>query len=222
VRRVLLLEDDGVLGQTLSERLGKSKMRVRWVQTVAAARSEIANDVFDLWIFDIGLPDGSGMDFLAEIKSRVRETPVIFVTAQGDAETRLRGYELGAEEFIPKPFHLRELLMRIEHVMEKHLPPRRRVVEDVEIDFDQQRVRTPHGEADLPTRDLRVLRYLMEQSPRVVSRDEILDKVWGVDKFPSTRTIDNVVVRLRQALGERAGNRIESVRGAGYRWISKE
>jgi DNA-binding response OmpR family regulator len=140
----------------------------------------------------------------------------MFMTAASSAQNRLEGFEIGAEEFIPKPFHLKELFIRIRHVLDtrntRHVVP----FGSKTIDLDAMAVVHDDGTREYPQpRDFRILRLLIEWAPRVVSRDEILDRVWGEDRFPAERTVDNAIVRLRHSLGDQA---IRSVRGVGYQW----
>ena len=138
------------------------------------------------------------------------------------AENRLLGYELGAEEFIPKPFHLKELLMRVEHVLENHrVPSDVRVLKTV-LDMRERSVINEAGDKHyIAPRDFNVLELLMQKSPNVVSRNEILDLVVGEDQYPTQRTVDNSILRLRQAFGDRDGTVIRSVRGVGYQWVNE-
>jgi len=139
----------------------------------------------------------------------------------------LAGYEIGAEEYIPKPFHLKELLLRVQHVLEKHSPLFEVQISNTAwIDFSGRRLlKKNKGEADqfekLNQKEYGILRLLFEASPNVVSRDDILNQVWGEDEFPTNRTVDNIVVRLRQLLGD-AGDCIHSVRGIGYQWLKQK
>ena len=215
-KKILLVEDDQTLALTLRERLEKESYRVKLCHSIAEARSA-HEQKYDLVVLDVGLPDGSGFQFAQEVKKR-STTPFIFVTAQSDAEARLQGYELGAEEYIPKPFHLREFLLRVRHVLENHVPATQLVIGDLKIDFESFAIER-NGESEfMQPRDAKLLKFLVEESPAVLSRDEILDQLWGADQFPTARTIDNSIVRLRQQLGGRVGVCIQSVRGIGYRW----
>lgn len=212
--RILLVEDDHSLGATLRERLLKEGYDAVWARTKQAALEETAKQNFDLFILDVGLPDGTGFELAQRLPA---SRPFIFLTAQGDAESRLKGYEIGAEEYIPKPFHLRELLLRVRHVLENHTPSQILEVGDVRVNFESYTFERAGQTESVVTKDLQLLKLLVESSPKVVSRDEALNLLWGEDKFPSTRTVDNSVLRLRSALGSQAA-RIESVRGVGYRW----
>lgn len=219
--KILLVEDDETLGATLDERLQREGYNVTWVTTQANAEKAFGQNYFDLIVLDVGLPDGTGFDFARKVREK-KSTPFLFVTAMNTAEYRLEGYELGAEEFIPKPFHLKELLIRVRHVLETHPPQAQEIqVGDRTIDLVGQAVVGPKGEREfLQARDFELLRLLIEASPKVVSRDQILNEVWGEDKFPTARTVDNAIVRLRQTLGDEGAKHIRSVRGVGYQWLT--
>lgn len=220
VTRILLVEDDRTLGETLTERLTRTGYQTTWVTTAKDAADAFTREEFDLVIFDVGLPDGSGFE-LANSLRRKKLVPFIFVTAQGAAEDRLRGYELGAEEYIPKPFHLREFLLRVKHVLENHAIRRTLRIGAVTVDWAAMTVKHNDQQEKLSLREIQVLKTLYDRAPDAVSRDELLNRVWGEDEFPTNRTVDNVIVRLRQALGSEA-DRIVSVRGVGYQWIKKD
>ncbi len=223
MKSLLLVEDDRTLAETLSERLAKEGYDVVWVDRIDRARLEISKRRFDLLILDVGLPDGSGFDLAKEIRRGKQTTPFVFLTAMTSAEYRLEGYELGAEEYIPKPFHLRELLLRVKHVLDNHSSPEWLDLGDRVLHWDALEVKESKLASAavidrLQPRDASLLRLLVERSPAVVSRDEILDKIWGEESFPSSRTVDNAIVRLRQSLGETHAARIRSVRSVGYQW----
>ena len=222
MRKILLVEDDLSLGETLTERLRKD-YEVSWAKNLADAWSVFsqAKD-FDLILLDVGLPDGSGFELAAKIK-QVSPVLFLFLTAQADAESRLQGFELGAEEYIPKPFHLKELLIRVKHVLDAHAPMREIVLESCVINFSNMSVKRKSGKIEYPpVTDMKILQLLIDKAPRVLSRDEIMDEIWGVDKNPSGRTIDNTIVRLRQMLGDDGEKHIRSVRGVGYQWATEE
>ncbi|MDO8679261.1 MAG: response regulator transcription factor [Acidobacteriota bacterium] len=218
--RVLLVEDDRSLGKTLEERLIKEGLDVTWVDTLASGRAAAAAGAWDLAIVDVMLPDGSGFDLAPEIRQRSL-TPIMFMTALNSAESRLTGFELGADEYLPKPFHLKEFILRVRHVLTTQPPRRVLRVGAATIDWDAMAVDHPsRARVFLQVKDFRVLSMLVEAAPRAVGRSEILDRVWGVEEFPTQRTVDNAIVRLRQALGDEDGRFIRSVRGIGYQWAA--
>ena len=218
MKKILLVEDDASLGQTLSERLSK-EYQVTWKKNLSEAWVYFVQHEaeIDLAILDVGLPDGNGFDLARKIKAHYN-TPILFLTAQSDAENRLQGYEIGAEEFIPKPFHLKELLLRLSHVLAVHPITKEYVLDTVTINFQDMSIKSLSGKVEYPSiSDMKTLKLLMERSPQILSRDEIINEIWGEDKMISHRTIDNMIVRLRHLI---EGDFIRSVRGTGYQYIN--
>lgn len=216
--RVLLIEDDASLGRTLDERLRKERLEVTWVQTIADAERALQDGRWDLAIVDVKLPDGTGFG-LARLIKRSSLTPVMFMTALNSAENRLEGFEIGADEYLPKPFHLKEFILRVRHVLATQRVPERVEAVGRVIDLGALSVTAPDGQRTfLQVRDGHVLKLLISAAPSVVDRAEILDRVWGREEFPTARAVDNSIVRLRQALRDEDGKLIRSVRGIGYQW----
>ncbi|MBL7668925.1 MAG: response regulator transcription factor [Bdellovibrionaceae bacterium] len=227
MRKILLVEDDLSLGNTLKERLSKEFL-VTWSQGQREALEALNGNKFDLLILDVGLPDGSGFQIAEQFGQMTgqmtgqmsRQTPIIFLTAQSDAESRLKGFELGAREYIPKPFHLKELLMRVQHVLQAFPVSDSLQLPECQVFFDEMKIKKNTGEIEYPAlKDLRVLQLLVKKAPEAVSRDQILDEVWGPDKELNHRTVDNTIVRLKKILGDEKDQLIRSVRGVGYQWI---
>ncbi len=217
MKKILLVEDDASLGQSLFERLSKD-YNVHWSKSFAETWNYYSEHYkeLDLVLLDVGLPDGTGFDLAQKIKS-LHNTPVIFLTAQSDAENRLQGYEIGAEDYIPKPFHLKELLMRLTHVLKEHAVTKEYDLGQVVINFDDMSIKTKSGKLEYPAvTDMKILKLLIEKSPEILSRDEIINEIWGEDKMISHRSIDNIIVRLRHLLD---GDYIRSIRGTGYQWV---
>lgn len=219
MKKILLVEDDSSLGQTLNERLAQD-YDITWVQSAenAIQKMKAIKDI-NLIVLDVGLPGKSGFELAKEIR-QFSKAPFLFLTAQADAESRLQGYQLGAEEFIPKPFHLKELLIRIDHVLRLHTPLDVLKVGEVEINFSDLHILNEKGETvHLSSSEMQVLQILIRQSPKVVDRDDIMNEVWGVDSDLSHRSIDNIIVKVRSALSAEGSN-IKTVRGRGYQWLT--
>ncbi|MCX7997952.1 MAG: response regulator transcription factor [Leptospiraceae bacterium] len=223
--QILLVEDDKTLGLTLSERLNKEGYSIQLARTIREARLSFEANKYDLVILDIGLPDGDGFEFAKTYLQNKTSPPFLFLTALSGAEERLKGFELGADEFIPKPFHLKELLLRVRHVLKEH---KREEEEDLkefrfqgyEIFFDRYEIKTPQKKIiSITKKECEVLKFLIQNRNVAISRDRILDKVWGEDKFPTNRTVDNCIVKLRQVFGDKGNQVIQSVRGVGYKWV---
>lgn len=221
MKNLLLVEDDDSLGATLKHRLEKEGFQVEWKRSLKETRAVMSPHRFDLILLDLGLPDGSGFELAKQFKS-LSSTPFLFMTAMNSAENRLQGFEIGAEEFIPKPFHIKELLLRIEHIFEKHKSLKTFEVGPYQILFDSLQIREANGQIiELSAKEMQLLRLLIENSPKVLSRDQILNDIWGEDQFPTQRSVDNAIVKLRKSLGNYGEDCIRSVRGIGYQWLSK-
>ena len=220
--RILLIEDDTSLGETLTERLVLEGYQVDWSGTLEKGRVLLKKEKYDLVILDVNLPDGSGFDLGRTLKQETT-APFIFVSAMTSAQYRLEGYEIGAEEYIPKPFHLKELLLRVRHVLQNHSVEKNIQCGEQVIDFGRRAIIMQGGQLEfLPTRDFNLLKLLIGMAPKVVSRDEILNQIWGDEKFPTPRTVDNVIVRLRSLLKDDGNQFIRSVRGVGYQWLGEK
>jgi len=221
-KKILIVEDEKTLGEILRDKLA-TDYEVSWVTHQAAALEEINKTNFDLLILDIGLPDGDGFSIARSLESRSSlggKPKFLFLTAQSDPETRLKGYESGAEEFIPKPFHLKEVMLRVKHVLNVRDVQPRLELDQCSVDLVSYAVHFKSGHIEYPPiKDMLILKLLVEKSPQVVSRDEIINRVWGEEKELSPRTIDNAIARLRQVLVDLDESKIRAVRGIGYQWI---
>jgi two-component system alkaline phosphatase synthesis response regulator PhoP len=233
--RLLVVEDERNVGSTLVERLRQEGYEVAWAQSAEEAWLEIEGRRFELALLDVGLPDGSGFDVAARLRKTQPSTAVIFLTAFGAPEDRVRGLELGAEDYVTKPFHFKELVLRVQNALKRAryvAPAQARVtVGEAEVDFEkfEARVRGPVGVKthSLTHKEVALLKLLVERAGKVVSRDEILDHVWAgesEDAMPTSRTIDNFVLRLRKLVEADPENPqiIRSVRGVGYQLHPKD
>lgn len=201
---LLLVEDDPNLGATLCERLQSAGYRVALARSLREARRELALDAFALVILDVGLPDGSGFDLAPEIRANAPATGIVFLTAQGDPERRVQGLALGAEDYVVKPFLLKELVLRIENALRRRrhfesVPDPLRIGE-ASVHFGALRVERHGRTLPLGPREAALLRFLAARRGNAVTRDEILDEVWSRDEYPTPRTVDNFVLKLRRVL----------------------
>jgi DNA-binding response OmpR family regulator len=218
MKRILILEDDRTLGDVLKRELSKEYF-VSLARTLKEASALIKTERFDLLILDLGLPDGSGFEIAESFAGPVKPQ-FLFLTAQNEPEIRLRGFEAGAADFIPKPFHLKEVLLRVKHVLETHVMNPQIELPSCSVNLHSFSIHRANGSIEYPpVKDMMILKLLIERSPVAVSRDEIINSVWGENKDLSHRTIDNAIVRLRQLLNDKNEEWIKSVRGVGYQWI---
>jgi two-component system, OmpR family, alkaline phosphatase synthesis response regulator PhoP len=224
--RLLLVEDERNVAETLAERLRTEGFTVKRADSVASARRAIAEEPVELALLDVGLPDGSGFELARVLRERAPGTAIIFLTAHASAEDRIRGLELGADDYVGKPFHFRELLLRIQNCL-KRAQDLARVPGEIRgqvrigralVDFERFSATADGASVALTHKECAVLRLLAERVGKAVSRDEILDRAWSADEFPTSRTVDNFIVRLRKLVELDAADPrvIRSIRGVGY------
>ena len=226
--KILVVEGERNLGQTLVECLGREGYDAAWARSKAEAEAEISSRRFDLALLDVGLPDGSGFDVASGLRKTQPGAAIVFLTAMGSPEQRVHGLELGAEDYIVKPFHLKELLLRIHNVMRRALtlssaPDGIRLGRAV-VNFSRYEAVVDGEVTSLTQKETALLKLLVDRRGHVVSRDEILNFVWSEDEFPSSRTIDNFILRLRRLIEEKPDEPelIRSVRGVGYQLAPEE
>jgi len=227
---LLVVEDEKNLGSTLVEQLTRSGFQVTWVRTQAESSAILPQKKFQLALLDVGLPDGSGFEVAQQIRKHCPSVALIFLTAWGTPEDRIRGLELGAEDYIVKPFHLKELILRIRNglkrvqYLESHLVNSSQSF-DTSVLIGQARIYFHKFEAErsgvshsLTHKEAALLRLLIENKGKVVSRDEMLNHAWSEDEYPTPRTVDNFMMRLRRLveLNPEDPQVIKSVRGVGY------
>ncbi len=222
MKKILLLEDEKSLAETLILQLRRSDYAVQWASGVVEAKKLVESQLFDLLILDVNLPDGNGFEFAKEVRDLKIGVPFVFMTALNDAENRLQGYELGAEEYIPKPFHLKELLLRIKHVLENHSALRKIEFSGITVNFDEMKITPNLNQVELTAREFFLFKYLVKISPQIASRSDLLDISVGAHKFPTERTIDNAIVKIRQAIGDVDATYIKTIRSVGYQWVGKK
>jgi two-component system, OmpR family, alkaline phosphatase synthesis response regulator PhoP len=224
--RILLVEDERNVAETLVERLGAEGFQVRRADSVMSARRALSDAEVDLALLDVGLPDGNGFELARTVRERAPRTAIIFLTAHASAEDRIRGLELGADDYVGKPFHFRELLLRIHNCLKRaqdlaSVPGEIRGqvrIGRAQVDFERISATVDGHSVALTHKECAVLRLLTEQVGKAVSRDQILDRAWSADEFPTSRTVDNFIVRLRKLIEVNAADPrvIRSIRGVGY------
>ena len=223
--KVLIVEDEqdiaGLIKHTL-ERGGDADAEVVGSGDAALKAVEIRPP--DLIILDLNLPILSGVEVCRILRSRsdVRQVPIIMLTARTGEQDRVNGLDLGADDYVTKPFSLRELSARVRAVLRRSTKTEERQAiyqgNHLIADFEAVAIAVDGEAVRLTRREFELLRYLVQNKNRVVSRDRLLERVWGYDRLVETRSVDVHVGRLRNKLGE-AGRQIETVVGLGYRFI---
>ncbi len=223
--RILIVDDEPEIVRGLEDNL-----RFEGYQTFAATDGETAltlaaREAPDLVILDLMMPRMSGWDVCRSLRARGIDVPIIMLTARGAEPDRVRGLELGADDYITKPFSLRELLARVRAVLRR--PGPRHKVEEYAFGAVRVRVRsrqvfTAGREVALTRKEFDLLAYLLAHRGEVITRERLLDEVWGYEQFPTTRTVDTHILRLRRKF-ERDPDRpqwILTVHGQGYKFVA--
>lgn len=224
--RVLVIEDEADLAAVLEYNLKQAGLEALLAGTGAEGLRLAESEVPDLVLLDLMLPDCSGNEVCRALKAqaKTRDIPVIMLTAKGEEIDRVVGFEIGAEDYVTKPFSVRELLLRVQAVLRRTkapapsaAPPDVFVFGLLRVDRGAPRVWVDEVEVELTALELRLLLVLHERKNRVQTRAMLLDDVWGIRADVTTRTVDTHVKRLREKLGP-AGDYVETVRGVGYRF----
>lgn len=228
---ILIVEDEENLGETLYDYLDSKGFNCKLAQTYSEASKTFNSPDFsaDVVLMDINLPDGNGLDLAKEFRSVRQNFVLLFLSAMNDPETKFEGLNLGAEDYITKPFDLRELNLRLNRIIENKLRFEKQkdeiILDDLKIWFTRYEVQSGTGEIiKLSQKECAILELLYENKNNVVSRDEIIESVWGKDSFPSNRTVDNYIVKLRKWIETSKSDMatISSIRGIGYQFKIKE
>ncbi|MCP4911946.1 MAG: response regulator transcription factor [Oligoflexia bacterium] len=214
----MIVEDDKTLGDSLKKYLEGEGYKVSWCESLAVAKNEDVKK-FEFIILDWMLPDGQGIDFLREVRGKDQNIPVIMLTARTEVVDKVLGLESGANDYITKPFEPRELMARIRVQLRNKSSSTEESHEKITlgelvIDDTQRKIYFEGVEKEFTKMEYEFLKLLAESPNRAFSREEILNKVWGYENYPSTRTVDTHVLQIRQKLYDEL---IETVRGVGYR-----
>ena len=222
---ILVIEDEPDIRRNLEYNLGREGFKACSVGSLDEANEKLKSKKFDLILLDLMLPDGSGLDLCKKIKSNseTEATPIIILTAKDDEVDKVVGFELGADDYVTKPFSVRELILRVKAILKRSDTKTKEVVEverqfgDLKIDVDSHEVHVDSQLIELTALEFRLLKELVDKRGRVQSRDQLLSEVWGYNAEVTTRTVDTHIKRLREKLGS-MGKYVQTIRGVGYKF----
>ena len=223
-QKILIIEDEPDIRKTLEYNIAREGYDVVSAPSLSEGRNHLNTGSFSLILLDLMLPDGSGLDLCREIKSDKEKvsTPIIILTAKDDEVDKVVGFELGADDYVTKPFSVRELILRIKAVLKRgerkqeNLEVQRQFGELL-IDVDSHEVFVNDQSITLTALEFKLLRQLVDRRGRVQSRDQLLSDVWGYSADVTTRTVDTHIKRLREKLGS-MGKYVQTIRGVGYKF----
>ena len=222
--KILVIEDEPDIRKTLEYNLSREGYEVAVGGTLQEAK-KLLEPSLSLLVLDLMLPDGSGLDLCREIKknSLLSNIPIIILTAKDDEVDRVVGFELGADDYVTKPFSVRELILRVKAVLKRGEVNKPELVEverqfgDLSIDVDSHEVHVNNELVVLTALEFKLLKQLVDRRGRVQSRDQLLSDVWGYSSEVTTRTVDTHIKRLREKLGP-MGKYVQTIRGIGYKF----
>ncbi len=228
MKTILLVEDDPNLADGLVMNLEAEAYQVVHISNGNAAKDEFRRGNFDLILLDIMLPGKDGLTICKELRADGVKLPILFITARGQTDERVEGLVAGGDDYITKPFEMSELLARIQGIFRRQAwlaagddeLGDRYQFDGREINFKTFEASGPGGTVPLTHKECMVMKYLIERAGEVVSRDQLLDAVWGYHTYPTNRTIDNFILKLRKVFEEdpKSPRYIETIRGVGYRF----
>ena len=222
--KILVIEDEPDIRKTLEYNLAREGFIVSTAGSLKKAKNILENPNFSLILLDLMLPDGSGLDLCRELKSNpaLKDIPIIILTAKDDEVDKVVGFELGADDYVTKPFSVRELILRVKAVLKRNQKTAtpleiNRSFGSLVMDIESHEVFIDDEEITLTALEFKLLNQLVERRGRVQTRDQLLSDVWGYSSDVTTRTVDTHIKRLREKLGV-MGKYIQTIRGVGYKF----
>ena len=223
--RILIIEDQPDIRKTIDYNLSRESFEVFQAASIAEGEQAIQQHKPDLVILDLMLPDGSGLTLCRDIKSdpATKNTLVILLTAKADELDRVIGFELGADDYVTKPFSVRELILRVKAILKRRASEERQPADPsytfgaLTLNLEAHQVFINDLEVGFTALEFRLLKHLIDRKGRVQSRDQLLEEVWGYSAEVTTRTVDTHIKRLREKL-DSAGEYVQTIRGVGYRF----
>lgn len=226
-KQILVVEDEASIRDMLRFALERAEFRLTLAANAQEARLRIAESRPDLILLDWMMPGLSGVEYTKELKggATTKDIPIIMVTARAEEEDKVRALNIGADDYVSKPFSFPELIARIQAVMRRAMPggvEERLAVAGLEVDAASQRVTAKGEPVKLGPTEYRLLHFFISHPERVYTREQVLDRVWGQNVYVEERTVDVHIRRLRKALQPYGyDNMIQTVRGTGYRFSDK-
>ena len=226
--RVLVIEDEPDIRKTIDYNLSKESFEVIQAASIEEGEKALASNKIDVIILDLMLPDGSGLTLCRDIKSEpnTKNIPVIILTAKTEEVDRVVGFELGADDYVTKPFSVRELILRVKAILKRGVSTEMQTDNaqdtfgELTLNYDEYQAYINNEEISLTALEFKLLKHLINRKGRVQTRDQLLEDVWGYSSNVTTRTVDTHIKRLREKLGI-VGDHIQTIRGVGYRFSRK-
>ena len=225
MKRILIVEDDPAISRGLTDALREEHYEVVTEEDGEKGYKFAQNENIALIILDLMLPSKNGIEICTDLRKKGINTPILMLTSKKEEMDKVLGLEIGADDYVTKPFSVRELMARIKALLRR----KQEIVKDIEeyafgavqIDFKKQVASKNNKPIDLSTTEFKILKYFIEHEGEVVTRDNLLDKVWGFDVFPTSRTVDNYILSIRKQIEENPSEpkHLITVQKAGYKFV---
>lgn len=218
---ILVVEDDTKLNQIICTYLNDSGFQAKGCLNARDAYDEMYNNLYDLIVSDIMMPEIDGFEFAAAVRAVNKNIPILFMSAKDDLASKKRGFNIGIDDYMVKPFELDELLMRVRALLRRaNIEMERKLtVGNLELDADGMSATIDGEEISLTTREFNIIYKLLSYPKKTFSRAQLMDEFWGVDSETSLRAVDVYVTKLRDKLSDCDGFKIVTVRGLGYKAV---
>jgi DNA-binding response OmpR family regulator len=225
-QRILVVDDEPNMSRGLRDNLEFEGYEVEIADDGAAGLNKILTGSFDLVLLDVMMPQLSGFDVCRKVRESGSDVPIIFLTAKGEEIDKVLGLELGSDDYITKPFSVRELLARVKAILRRKASLQEPtsvevVLGKLTVNFSALTARDVNGDVKMSHKEFEILKYLIKNRNTIISRHDLLHNVWGYDEMPTTRTVDNFIVKIRQKVEEDINNPriILTVHGTGYKLV---
>jgi len=225
MKKILIIEDDPATLAGLEETLKEEHFEVTGVLSGSLGYEKATTDKFDLIILDLILPDVNGLEICKNIRNKGVGIPILMLTSRKEEMDKVLGLELGADDYVTKPFSLKELVARVKALLRRQSELIKDIEEysfgDIHVNFKSYEMRKEDKDIQISSMELKILKYLVIHEGEVIERNKLLDEVWGYENFPSTRTVDNFILSLRKKIEDDPSEpkHLLTVFGAGYKFV---
>ncbi|MEP0822695.1 MAG: response regulator transcription factor [Ignavibacterium sp.] len=225
MKRILVIEDDPAIARGLLDNLRQEHYEAEWESDGKKGYEKARKQKWDLIVLDVMLPEMSGTDICRSLRQGGSQVPVMMLTGRGAETDKVLGLELGADDYVTKPFSIREVLARVKALLRRQTEVLSEIAEtdvgEVHIDFKKQEAVRGGKKIKMSAKEYQLLKYFVQREGQVISRDQILNEVWGFDALPTTRTVDNYVLSLRKKLEPSPSKprHILTIHTVGYKFV---
>ena len=225
MKKILIIEDDPAILTGLEETFREEHFDVSTVMSGQMGYEKAREGVYDIIILDLMLPEKNGIDICKDLRKEGMSTPILMLTAKKEEIDKVIGLEIGADDYVTKPFSIRELVARVKALLRRPLEIHPELDEysfsDIELNFKKQEAKKGNKQIELSVMEFKVLKYFIQREGEVIDRNKLLDEVWGYQNYPSTRTVDNFILNLRKKIEDEQSDpkHLLTVHGAGYKFV---